>query len=92
MPTKEELEQAIHNLENMEPCYEVCQKLVIYHKLHDMYYGGRITTYSSDSEFMQASEDTEIDKLYSVFDELMECLKLINPKLYDSVILKLKTA
>ena len=90
MPDKDELEKAITNLENMETSFEVCQKLAVYHQIYDLYYGGRKTTYNSDTEFMQATEHTKIDKIYSVFDELMECLKLINPKLYDSVIIKLK--
>jgi len=92
MPTKDELLQAINNLERQDASLETCQKLAIYHQIYDIYYGGRKIVYNSDSEFMKATENTDLDVLYSVFDELMDCLKLINPKLYDSVLVKLKNA
>lgn len=90
MPTKEELEQAIYNLENAEASYEVCLKLAVYHSIMDIYYkdSPRIK-YTSDTEFMDASKDVGLDELFSIMDELMECLKLINPRLYNSVITKL---
>ena len=88
MPTKDELEHAIYNLEQQDATFDTCQKLAVYHQIYETYYGGRKTTYHSDSEFMVATINTDIDRLYSVFDELMDCLKLINPKLYDSVIVK----
>lgn len=91
MPTKEELEQAIKNLEEQEPTYETCAKLNVYHQLHDRYYKGWFRSgYNSESEFMASIEDTDIDTLLATFDELMDCLVLINPKLYNTVLVKLR--
>lgn len=91
MPTKDELAQAINSLEAQEPTYETCLKLVVYHQLYDRYYkGGFITDYASDTEFMDAISNTDIDTLLATIDELMECLALINPKLYNTVLAKLR--
>jgi len=46
--------------------------------------------YFSDSDFSQIVKDAGIERAYSVIDELMSTLAYINPKLYDSVIRKLK--
>lgn len=89
MPTREELEEAIANLERMEPSYEVCQKIVIYNSLLDRYYN-KVFGYTSNSEFMHAAEGTEWNKLLPLLDELMDCLILVNPKLYESFMEKLK--
>lgn len=91
MPTKEELMQAIDNLEVQEPTFDTCHKLYVYNSLLDRYYGNTPTgvLYNSDSEFMKVAGHSDINKLYEVVDELMECLALVNPKLYNGVIAKL---
>ena len=88
MPTRDELEEAISNLEKMEPSYEVCQKLVIYNALLDRYYN-KVSGYKSDSEFMRAAEGIEWNRMLPLLDELMDCLLLVNPKLYQSFMAKL---
>ena len=88
MPTRDELEEAISNLEKMEPSYEVCQKLVIYSMLLDKYYN-KVGSYKSDSEFMRAAEGIEWNRMLPLLDELMDCLLLVNPKLYQSFMAKL---
>ena len=92
MPTKEDLLQAIENLENQTPSFDTCCKLNTYYSLLDRYYGNTPAgvTYNSDSEFMQAAGQTDINTLYAVIDELMECLALVNPKLYNGVIVKMR--
>lgn len=90
MPTKDELEQAIASLEQQETSYEVCCKLAVYYQLLDRYYGKIKTKYNSNSEFMDAITNTNYDSLLAVIDELMECLAVINPKLYTSVLNKIK--
>ena len=91
MPTKEELTQAIQNLEAQDPTYETCSKLNVYHSLLERYYGNtpKGITYNSDSEFMKVAGRADINNLYACFDELMDCLNLVNPKLYTSVLIKL---
>ena len=41
---------------------------------------------SSGSEFMEACSKANPSKLWSVLDETMETLKLVQPRLYDAVL------
>ena len=90
MPTREELQQAIELLESQAATFETCQKLAVYHYLYDKCYNKIQSHYTSDSEFMDAVADVGIDDLLAVIDELMECVSVINPKLYDSVLEKIR--
>ena len=47
-------------------------------------------SYQSDSDFAQAIQGMEQKELLSVIDELMDAVKVLNPRLYDSVMRKLK--
>lgn len=47
-------------------------------------------SYSSGSEFFQIASDMDIDRLWPIMDELMETLQVLNPRLYNSVIRKLR--
>lgn len=46
--------------------------------------------YQNDTEFAQMIYGKETQGVISLMDELMTALKVLNPKLYDSVIRKLK--
>ena len=48
--------------------------------------------YKKDSRFLELAKSTSNDNLYAVMDELMDCLKLVNKKLYESVLSKLEEA
>lgn len=43
-------------------------------------------TYQSDSEFYSLIKDMDINKILELFDEVMDTLQVINPKLYASII------
>lgn len=45
--------------------------------------------YNSKSEFSKLIYGKDINDIMPIIDELMETLKLINPRLYDSVIKKI---
>lgn len=47
-------------------------------------------SYHSDSDFAQAVQGKDQDEVFSVIDELMDAVKVLNPRLYDSVMRKLK--
>ena len=58
-----------------------------------------IKTYASetvgsygDSDFLQAVSDTAPAKAWEVMDELMDSLKIVNERVYDSVMQKLARA
>ena len=44
--------------------------------------------YQSDSEFYQCVSDMDINDIIALFDEVMETLQIVNPRLYQSVIRK----
>lgn len=90
MPTEDELLKAIKSLEAGETSFEVCHKLAVYYYLYDKYYNRIQTKYASDSEFMEAIIDIDIDTLLATVDELMDCVAVINPKLYQNVLDKLR--
>ncbi len=45
--------------------------------------------YNSESEFSEKIYGRDINDIMPIIDELMETLRLINPRLYDSVMRKL---
>ena len=44
---------------------------------------------NSDSEFARAIDGRDLDEVFPIIDELMETLQLIQPRLYDAVMMKL---
>lgn len=43
-------------------------------------------SYDSGSGFSAAIRDKDVDKILSVFDELMDALEVLSPKLYNATI------
>lgn len=88
------------------PTSSTCVKLASYYTILDRMRGethkvhteessapiirGGYSMSSSESEFMMIIEDKGIMNAIPIIEELMETLSIINPKLYDSVIRKLK--
>lgn len=58
-------------------------------ELHGYSYDSGNVTYTGDSEFAQAIEGRSQTDVFAIMDELMETLKVINPRLYTSVMRKL---
>lgn len=46
--------------------------------------------YYSDTEFMKVAGDMMVDEVLPIIDDLMVTVMVLNPKLYNSVIRKLK--
>jgi len=44
--------------------------------------------YHSDSEFYQYIADMDINDIIALFDEVMDTLQIVNPRLYKSIIRK----
>ena len=101
MPTKEELLEAIDKYRKEEPTYQNCVKIATFTWLLDRFYGSGPAMdgysrkqaqngYQSDSEFMQLVEKSDSDHLFAVLDELFDTIRVLNPRLYNSAIRKLK--
>lgn len=105
MITEEDLKAAIAECQGQRnPNSNTCIKLAAYYTIYDHMYGkgeaidvppmpataySYKAGYTSDSEFMQAVENTDMDSTLRILDELMETLKAVQPRLYQAVIRKL---
>lgn len=96
MPTKEELEDAIYQIQSMPSNFDNCLKLSTYYNLLNIinsnYNNANDIQYSSDTEFMQIAPNININRLYEITDEVFSCIQIIAPKLYQSAMDKLKTS
>lgn len=97
MLTKRELLNAIKELEESTPTYEKCKKLVTFYTLYDYMYGEpkneigeeKVVGSYGESEFMNTIKGKDTAKVWEVMDELMSTLYVLNPKLYQGVLVKL---
>lgn len=96
MISKSELENAIKEYEDAPNTYSNCEKLVTFYTLYDKLYGERIpvgeevVSYRGKSEFAENVGGTDPAKAWAVMDELMDALSVLNPKLYQSALEKVK--
>ena len=98
MPTKEELLKAIEEVAKQPDTYAKCQKLATFYILLNSLYPDEdfkndISTQFQDtipdfgeSEFLKRIKGRELNYVFSVFDELMEALKALNPSLYANTL------
>lgn len=59
---------------------------------HSYSFADNIIKVSGDSEFYRAVNNKDMDAVFSVVNELMETLQVLNPRLYNSVIMKIEEA
>ena len=98
MPTKEELLKAIADVSKLPDTYSKCQKLATFNILLYLLYpeeenkNNLSTQFQStipdlgESEFLKRIKGRELNYVFSVFDELMEALKALNPSLYANTL------
>lgn len=101
MVTEKELLSAIWECEQDPITPSKFEKLAHLYIVHDYLYGDKVYSYSNvkepetqikvsgESEFLKAVNGISIEKSWAVIDELMETIKVINPKLYNGVLRKL---
>lgn len=101
MISYEELNEAIKELENLEPSLQVCGKLAsLYIILDHLYkvaepytegysYESKEIGLYGDSEFLRAIEGKPQDELFILIDELLETVRILTPRLYDAFMNKL---
>ena len=101
MPTREELIEAIEKYQQEEPTYQNCERILVFTLMLDRYYGNEPMVagysskmaqnrYSSESEFMKVAEKIDESHLFAVLDDLFDTLRVLNPRLYESCMMKLK--
>jgi len=101
MPTKEELLKAIGEVSKQPDTYTKCQKLATFYILLNSLYPeedfkndintqfqSTIPEFGS-SEFLQRIKGHDMGLTFSILDELMNAVKVFNPKLYNNTIQRL---
>lgn len=88
MLSKKDLEYSINKLERTEPTYEVCARLADLYIIRDHMptYSERLT--GGKSEFMRSINGKDAESVMKIMDELMEATQVLNPKLYENVLLR----
>lgn len=94
MPSKEELLDAIKEIQTKEPSYANCEKLATFYTLLRYLYteeqgqsfSAGVFPATSGSEFREAIAGKDIEEVVDVLDEHMEVVMLLFPKEYKEVI------
>ena len=101
MLNKRELLNAISECESANENFQNCQKLATLYILYDHLYGEpaeprteivrtEVIEANGDSEFIQMIQGKRIQPVLDLVDELMETIKILQPRLYDSALRRLK--
>lgn len=99
MVSKRDLEKAIAECERGDQDFASCQKLATLYEVHDHLYGDNSPTVKTeietviddygDTEFLSTIKGADAEHVWSIMDELMSTLQLINPRLYAGVMRKM---
>ena len=105
MITKHDLETAIAECQGKQnPDSKTCMMLAAFYTIRREMFGEEkeaehysfapapvrnIVEINSDSEFARAVNGMDLDEFYSIMNELMETIQIIQPRLYDAVMMKL---
>ncbi len=94
MFTKNELLDAIDDLEIAPATYQNCEKLATFYSLYDHLYGSKravqetiretIIGNHGASDFLGAIAGKDAQKAFAILDELMETVRLLQPRLYEA--------
>lgn len=102
MFSRAEIEKAIDELEESPATYQNAEKLATFYTLYDHLFTqkepmNRIETIQEviieaygDSDFMRIIDGKRADLIWNVMDELMQAIRMLQPKLYEATIEKLK--
>lgn len=91
----EELDKSILELEQRDTTYVNCSKLADLYTVRDHLSGQQTKqptplSTSGDSEFLQAADGKDSVQMWKIMDELLETLKVVSPRAYDSVMRKIQ--
>ncbi len=98
MFSKNELLDAIDELEMSPATYQNAEKLATFYSLYDHLYGDKskmsavessrevIIQNHGDSEFLRMISGKRSEDVWQVMDELMETVKMLQPRLYQATL------
>ncbi len=100
-PNIKEIDWAISELLQQESSFRTYSRLADLYAVRDRLREGQnanmeneptaqpISDRSGTSEFLQAVSEKDQEKVLLIMDELMETLRVVNPRVYDSVLHKI---
>lgn len=102
MFTRSELIDSIDELEHAPKTYQNMQKLATFYSIYDHLYGysysappqesvkQTIVDDFGDSEFLQSVKDKNADQIFEIIDELMETIRMLQPRLYEATLTEIR--
>ena len=94
MISRYEVEKAILEHESKDTSYANCERLAWLYIVRDHLTGAEMLNAglfspTGESDFIKAASGKDGAAVWSVLDELMETLRITNPRLYDGVMRRL---
>lgn len=101
MISEKELLEAIDECKNNVNSFQWCEKLAALYTVYDHLYGHSAEAGSThtepevtievdgDNEFIKAVNGKKAEDIWNIMSELMESVKLIQPRLYNAVMRKI---
>lgn len=101
MVTERELREAIRECESAPASLQSLEKLAVFYTVYDKNFADKTESSEkptksidvqpvSDSEFMRLIVGKDWTSLLVILDELMDTVKILQPRLYDAVMRKLR--
>lgn len=89
MISRRDLEIAVDELLNAQPTYQTCAKLADLYTILDHLKAPYQEDSGPGSEFMKAVHGKDVGAVFKVMDELMDATQILNPRLYENVIIRI---
>ncbi len=89
MVTRRDLEIAVEELEHSQPTYQTCSKLADLYVILDHLKRESYSESAPKTDFLKAVSGKDINKVLGVIDEMMEATQVLNPKLYENVLMRI---
>lgn len=99
MITKQDLEEAIAECQGQRnPNASTCLKLAAFYTIRKELFGNPEPMYSyapappvyGDSDFLQEAEGKPVEAVMKIMDELMDSMQVLQPRIYESVMRKIR--
>lgn len=100
MLSRKELLNAINDCETANESFQNCQKLATLYIIYDHLYSQpaelqktvktEIIETDGDSDFLKLINGRKADDIIPIIDELMETIKVLQPKLYESILRRIE--
>ena len=86
MITRRDLEKAVGDMVASEPTYQTCARLADLYIILDNL---KEPLPQTDTVFLKAVSGKDIKKVFDLMNELMEATQVLNPRLYENVMIRL---